>query len=731
MRKLYTLFFLLVAALSTSAQWTTNTLQNTEASNTTTGDCRTLATNDGRTWMAYFKNVGAPNNYQVRAQLLNKDGYEMLGPEGVLVNNAPHPTFTTVFTSIVDMDNNLIVAFANSSTNVLYVNKISPSGAQVWSNNITFGTGLLPKLCVLNNGEIVITWLGATTLKAPMQKLSAATGDSLLPTRVYVQTLTSTHRSAPAQLIPLSNNDFIYVFHNRASSFGTASTLWAQRYNSDGIAQWPAPVQLSNKGTAYNLDYGTIMKDGDTLYIPYNGATGLRTDGFVQRLNPDGTMPWGINGKDFATDDTYYEFDTKIALPSSAGFLWACSRLTTTTQGSQGTYVQKFDKISGARILTDNGKAIFSISPMPHVTPVEISLFNDNLPVLMLGKYNTAASQFIYASKLDADGNFAWTGDTVLLGNFAASKLRTTLTRVKNNQQVAAWVERKGTFDQPYAQPVRTDGTTGRFYLVVGTQGNVPATITTTGGTLQMTATVYPSNVTQQVIWSFVPATTSNVIISATGLITGQANGNGTVWAKAISVQDNTIMDSMLVTISNQYIPVTSLKVSTLNNAAPAINTSTGSLQMVAIILPADATNPGVTWSIVPVTGSASISSTGLITPSDNGTVWAKAVSLDNAAIKDSMLITLSGQWADSWLTGIRIYPNPTTKEIHLKLLKNHYSTNMRIIDMSGRTVYWEVLPANALRTEKVINLERLPRGMYIIRFSGGIIYTSFKILKL
>ncbi|HET6994379.1 MAG TPA: T9SS type A sorting domain-containing protein, partial [Chitinophagaceae bacterium] len=719
MRKFYIFLFVLMTGLTASAQWTTNTLANTDASTTNTGDCRTLAISDGRTWLAYFKGVGSPNNYEVRAQLLDKDGYKLLGPEGVLVNNAPHPTFTTVFYSAVDGNNNLIVAFANASTNVIYVNKISPSGAQLWTNSITLRLGLLPVLGVLNNGDIIVSWLSATGNKAPMQKLSGTTGDSLLPTRVYVEPLNATHRTAPGQIIPLSNGDFIQMFHNRASSFGTASTLWAQRYNSNGIAQWPAPVQLSNKGTSYNLEYPPIKKIGDTLFIAYTGATGLRSDGFVQRLNPDGTMPWGINGKDFATDDTWYEYDTKIAIPSSGNFFWAVSRLTNTTQGSRGTYIQKFDKTTGARLLTDNAKAVFPIAPLPYMVPDDIALFNDQQPVLMLERVNTAVVSFIYASKLDNNGNFAWTGDTVVLGNYNAQKLRMTLTRATNNQQVAVWVETKGTVPQPFAQPIRTDGTTGRFYLTVSTQGNVSPIITTNGGTLQMIATVYPSAVTQQVIWSLVPVTTSNATISGTGLITAQLNGNGTVWAKAVSVQDPTIKDSMLVTISGQHVPATGLTVSTLGNVPAAITTATGSLQMLATILPANATNPGVTWSVIPVTGSANISSTGVVTPLNDGTVWVKAVSQDNNALKDSMLVTISGQWGNSRLEGIQIYPNPATSEIHLKYLKNHYKTNLRIIDMSGRVVYWEVLAPNALRREKTINLEKFPAGMYIIRFSG------------
>jgi hypothetical protein len=118
------------------------------------------------------------------------------------------------------------------------------------------------------------------------------------------------------------------------------------------------------------------------------------------------------------------------------------------------------------------------------------------------------------------------------------------------------------------------------------------------------------------------------------------------------------------------------------------------------------------------------------VTPVNDGKVWAKAVSNAYPNLKDSMLITINGQWTNNFLTGIQIYPIPTSDELHLKLFRNHRQTNMRIVDMSGRVVYWEVLAPNALRTEKVISLKHLPAGLYILRFSGGVIYTSFKIEK-
>jgi len=57
------------------------------------------------------------------------------------------------------------------------------------------------------------------------------------------------------------------------------------------------------------------------------------------------------------------------------------------------------------------------------------------------------------------------------------------------------------------------------------------------------------------------------------------------------------------------------------------INTDNGTLQMYANVLPADADDLTVTWSVINGTGTASISATGLLTAITNGTVTVKATS--------------------------------------------------------------------------------------------------------
>lgn len=168
-----------------------------------------------------------------------------------------------------------------------------------------------------------------------------------------------------------------------------------------------------------------------------------------------------------------------------------------------------------------------------------------------------------------------------------------------------------------------------------------PAEITTDQGTLQMASAVTPANANQQVLWSIVPGTGA-ATISATGVVTAQ--NNGTVWAKATSVENASVKDSVELTLTNQLIEVDSVIVATANNVPAAITTNAATLQMVSTIYQT-AANQDVTWSIVPGTGAATISTTGLVTGQVDGNVWAKAVSVENPLKSDSLEITISGQW--------------------------------------------------------------------------------------
>ena len=132
--------------------------------------------------------------------------------------------------------------------------------------------------------------------------------------------------------------------------------------------------------------------------------------------------------------------------------------------------------------------------------------------------------------------------------------------------------------------------------------------ITTDNGTLQLTATVTPADATNKTVtWSVVNGT-GQATINTTGLVTAVASG--TVTARATANDGSGVVGQLVITISNQVIPVTGITVTGAGGSS-LITTDNGTLQLTATVTPADATNKTVTWSIVNGTGQATINSDG------------------------------------------------------------------------------------------------------------------------
>jgi uncharacterized protein YjdB len=168
-------------------------------------------------------------------------------------------------------------------------------------------------------------------------------------------------------------------------------------------------------------------------------------------------------------------------------------------------------------------------------------------------------------------------------------------------------------------------------------------TITTDNGTLQMSAAVLPADATDKTVTWSVTNGTGSATISDSGLLTAVTDGTVTVVATAND--GSGIKGELEITISGQAAAVLVTGI-TVTGAADAttITTEGGTLQMSAAVLPADATDKAVTWSVANGTGSAKISDTGLLTAQSNGTVTVIATANDASGIRGEKVITISGQ---------------------------------------------------------------------------------------
>jgi|GEM_PF-530266 len=150
-----------------------------------------------------------------------------------------------------------------------------------------------------------------------------------------------------------------------------------------------------------------------------------------------------------------------------------------------------------------------------------------------------------------------------------------------------------------------------------------PASATiSVGGTQQLTATISPSNATNQnVSWS--SGNSSVATVSSSGLVTGVAQGTATI---TVTTQDGGKTSTSSITVNTTTVPVTGV---TVSPASATINVG-GTQQLTATVSPSNATNKNVTWTSGN-TGVATVNSTGLVTGVASGTATITVTTQDGA----------------------------------------------------------------------------------------------------
>ena len=112
-------------------------------------------------------------------------------------------------------------------------------------------------------------------------------------------------------------------------------------------------------------------------------------------------------------------------------------------------------------------------------------------------------------------------------------------------------------------------------------------------------------------------------------------------------------------------------------------------MQLNAAILPADATNKTVTWSIQNGTGNASINASGLVTAISNGIVTAWATANDGSGVSGALIITITNQTV--LVTGISILGTDGANTITTDNGTLQLSAVITPEDASNKAVTWSV----------------------------------------
>jgi uncharacterized protein YjdB len=260
---------------------------------------------------------------------------------------------------------------------------------------------------------------------------------------------------------------------------------------------------------------------------------------------------------------------------------------------------------------------------------------------------------------------------------------------------------------------------------------------TASDNTIQMGATILPSNATNKTVsWSVINGT-GQATINTSGLLTPVVNGSVTV--KATATDGSGITGSFQMTLSktSSFIQVASISVEPYNNLSPRISKRYGKLQMLALILPDYATNKKVLWSVQNITGFATVDVNGLVTAKRNGSVKVIATTTDGSNLSAYCLINIYNQntYRTYYQQGMLVIASEgtgTTKSAESvenvmaseELIYENEDVQYSIYNVQGHMVYSH----RSSETIVQIDIRNFMPGIYIVNIKGRDFDESLKV---
>jgi Secretion system C-terminal sorting domain len=467
------ILLLIGMTIPAAAQWSNDAQLNLSLSTYTAGDIKAESDGAGGTYIAFYKPNGS-GFYDMCVQYIDNNGVKQFGPDGIILNSYPSNTATFVFNAMVDAQGNFIVCFQdqrNSLTFAAVAYKINSAGQSLWEtapgtgDGVLLGTGLSPYPCQVAEGDYVFAWNNTTNNRINYNKVSSG---GALPWGTAKEVLppTTGRTISRPQLVGHTGGNWSMVFQQRNGTVGspTPTTLYAKKFDGDGNQLW-STTPLANYVSS-STRYYTVFAVADTTFIAYyaNPAAQNRFDALLQRINADGSLPWGINGSDFSTSQAFYEMTHNATYNTNTHEIWTTCTFSNTSQSQYGIYTQRFNAATGARQLTDAAQQVFAVSANTEQQPPSgISICSDGNLMLML--YDVSSK--IYAAKINPSGTLVWAGGKVVLAGTANSKSRYNFTRSVGDQAVLVWQENRGGTDNPYAQNITCAGNLGAIPIKV------------------------------------------------------------------------------------------------------------------------------------------------------------------------------------------------------------------------------------------------------------------------
>lgn len=422
-------------------------------------------TSDGGCYVCWFDL--ASGNYDVYMQRLNADGDIQWAPGGLLISNNPQDTWLTDYDMTVDNNDYAVVVFNDLRAGGdwdIYAYRISPAGDFVWgtsgitlSDNVNFEANAV--VTVTSFGNFVFAWQDEVSVF--IRKVNPSGADMWSPNTIN---LTSTYGIAVPQVVP-AEDDGVIVSYMQGSgpNWWDPQHLYAQKYDILGAEQWPSGGIAINTagGIALYMDHGLAPDGSGGAYSFWYDDRDMSLNGYVQHIPSDGAISWTANGVQVSMAAGELQMNPSLVTFPASGEVMAFYLATDSDQILNGVHGQKLDSL-GARQWGSNGIAFVPMSSQTRSHITAQPQIDGAVIVYKEFPPGGAVQSYIKAIRVDMTGNPVWTTSPVDVCSNLSEKGRIPTTATDEGMVIAAWDDcRLDSNGDMYLQNINSDGSLG------------------------------------------------------------------------------------------------------------------------------------------------------------------------------------------------------------------------------------------------------------------------------
>jgi len=380
------------------------------------------ATSDGGVYVAWLSDG---DNYQVHLQRLNSSGEPQWDDNGMVVSNNDNATWIAVYhlNLAVDSEDNAIITTVDQRTGEaweVYAYKIAPDGSMLWGVDgvaltASSVSNMSPRLTVLPDNSVVVTWTHNNN-SALFQRISS-TGALLWGTGILIEDDDAIAVLSPKPIVTVEGDVLIqWIRQSGDYPWAPDSELYLQKYDLDGNPQWLNPIVVVGpvQFPMGNWLQQSVADAEDGSFSGWTEMSGNVQNAGVQHITGFGALSW-TGGVDLSNNSSNFRIAPQLTVAEDTQELMAVWGEATGTQFQHGVYAQRLDN-SGNRLWGSNGTAVVPLNSDYVYLDLSIAGFGEELITTYIQQLDYTNND-IYAARLDANGDYVWTGETVAVTN--------------------------------------------------------------------------------------------------------------------------------------------------------------------------------------------------------------------------------------------------------------------------------------------------------------------------